>query len=150
MATAMVTLTWCDRHLTDTDEEVPGDAMPPWADGLAVDLCPECAAPVLAARELAEHYGAIGKRTPEVVKGRRPLVPSSRADAQPVAGGLACPDCGAKLSNRQSLGSHARNIHGKSLGELEGKPLNYVCPTCQQGFTTPQGVAVHARVHEKG
>ena len=28
MATAMVTLTWCDWHLTEKDEEVPATAQP--------------------------------------------------------------------------------------------------------------------------
>lgn len=142
MATAMVTLRWCDKHLTEKDEEVPADPMPAWADGWQVDLCTECAGPIIAARELTETYGAKGERTPQMVK--RPKVRPDQAS-------YPCPaeGCGSVLSNRSSLGAHARQKHGVTIGELEGRELTHTCPDCGQGFTTPQGVAVHARKHQK-
>lgn len=155
MATAMVTLTWCDRHLTDKDEEVPGSSMPP-VNGAQLDLCDECALPLMEALALYERYGSKGKRTPQLAAvKRRAAAPQkpARPDQTPVEGGLPCPqpDCESVLKNRSSLGAHARQDHGVTLGELEGKPITHTCDVkgCGKGFTTLQGFTLHQRKHAR-
>src|SRR5262245_40650659 len=141
MAKALITLTWCDRHLTEKDEEVPAEPMPEWADKWQVDLCAECAVVVLEARALYEQYGAKGKRTAEVTTKPVPRRPDQAAD-----GPYTCPQkgCGSVLVNKQSLGAHARQTHGMTVGELLGQPLKFKCD-CGRGFTTGQGLAAHQR-----
>jgi hypothetical protein len=137
----MVTLTWCDVHLTEHDEERP--AHPFTWDEYQLDLCEECLPTIAAARIMFEKYGSKGPRT---------LAPSAvvRKGKQP-GGLLSCPapDCGSVLGNRASLGAHARQIHGMTLGELEGRPVAHTCEECGQGFTTYQGITLHTRKHER-
>ncbi len=162
MATALVTLTWCDQHLAEKDEEIPATTMPPWADGLSVDLCDECAAPVLAARALAEHYGSKTDRTPKPPKrvraaarrngastAERPADWDGRATRSGKPALYGCPKCDGGFASRQSLAAHARNVHDLTLGELEGKATPHKCsePGCGRAFTTPQGLALHERAH---
>lgn len=152
MATAMVTLTWCDRHLSDKDEEVPATAMPE-IQGAQLDLCDDCAAPLMEALALYEAYGSKGQRTPKLASVRkRAAAPRARADSVPAAGGLPCPKalCDSVLRNRASLGAHARQNHGMTLGQLEGKPVAFTCETCGAGFTTKQGIKLHERKHARG
>lgn len=149
----MVTLTWCDRHLIEKDEEVPASSMPE-IQGANLDLCDDCAGPLMEALALYEQYGSKGKRTPKLATVRKRAEAAAAAvpaKARPVPGGLACPDpdCDSVLTNRQSLGAHARQIHSKTLGELEGKPIAHVCPDCGAGFTTNQGITLHARKHAR-
>ena len=136
MAREMVTLTWCDFHLTEHDEEVEASHFT-W-DELEVDLCPECAAPLAAAQLMFEKYGSKGPRTM--------APPGSKA-----LGSYPCPapGCGSVLVNRPSLGAHARQMHGVTLGELEGKPIAHTCEECGRGFTTLQGIRLHLRKHRR-
>jgi C2H2 type zinc finger protein len=146
MAKALITLTWCDRHLTEKDEEVPAEPMPEWADGWGVDLCAECATPVHEVMALYQRYGAKGKRTPQMTTRPAPKRPDRQTE-----GPFTCPQegCGAVLATRGSLGAHGRQIHGVSLGELLGQPLNHKCPEkgCGKAFSTGHGLAVHMRSH---
>jgi len=134
----MITLTWCDRHLQDKDEEVPAEQFH-WGNQ-HVDLCEECAGPVLEAAELFTKYGSDGKRTPppqiRTVKKAQAAQKDERA---------TCPECGREYLNRGSLGSHARQIHGKSLGALTGSELTHKCRWCDAGYTTGQGQSLHER-----
>lgn len=141
MARAMITLTWCDWCLTEKDLETPATAMPE-LDGFQVDLCEEHAAPFREARQLAEHYGSKGKRTPS-------LATPAKVSAREALGidPLRCPvpDCGDEkgFSGRQSLSTHVRQTHGISLGEAEGKPIVARCEEHDRGFTTQAGYALH-------
>lgn len=141
MAKALITLTWCDRHLTDKDEEVPASPMPEM-QGWNLDLCSDCSAPLLESLALYERYGAKGKRTPQMTTRPVPKRPDKGAE-----GPFPCPaeGCGSVLANRDSLGSHVRQIHGKSVGELEGQPLDHQCPDCDRAFTTAVGLSGHVR-----
>jgi hypothetical protein len=137
----MVTLTWCDQCLAEKDEEVQAASMPPY-DGMQVDLCSEHAAPVMAARNVYATYGSTGSR--------HTLRPSTVQKAGK-AGAATCPQagCGAVLNGRQSLAAHARQIHGMTIGQLEGKAITHPCtyPDCDRGFTSPQALALHERAH---
>jgi hypothetical protein len=155
MATAMVTLTWCDWHLTEKDTEEPAQRYT-WGD-LTVDLCEDCAAPIAQALALFTDYGAKGKRTPQLAAVRRrarkasPQATAPTPSVKAADGTYACPDpgCDSVLKSRQSLGAHARQIHGKSLGELEGRPITHTCDECGAGFTTLQGITLHERKHAR-
>lgn len=148
----MVTLTWCDRHLADKDEQVPASAMPE-IQGAQLDLCDDCAAPLLEVLALYETYGSKGQRTPKLasVRKRAAAAPGKPASAQPVPGGLPCPKalCDSVLVDRASLGAHARQTHGVTLGELEGRPVTHTCEECGRGFTTLQGISLHQRKHAR-
>ena len=155
MAKAMVTLTWCDRCLTDNDTETPARPMPE-VQGMNLDLCDGCAAPLLEALAMYERYGARGKRTPTlaaVTKRKAAAKPGKDATVVPANAveTFICPDagCGAVLGSRQSLGAHARQIHHVTLGELEGKPIIETCAECGAGFTTHQGITLHQRKHAR-
>lgn len=169
MATALVTLIWCDWHLAEKDEEVPATEMPPFGDGLRLDLCKECAEPVLAVHALYERFGSKGDRTPKPPRNLRAALArqgktSTQKDARAIAEGAPttsrglaalhpcpAPDCDSVLGSRQSLAAHARNTHHSSLPVLEGKPTPYACdqPDCGKAFASPQGLALHRKqVHK--
>lgn len=134
MAKEQVILTWCDRHLSEKDEQVKGDTYT-WGKQ-NVDLCEECAGPLVEARQLFDTFGAVGSRT------KAPKKQSGEVDPH------TCPVCGMVAKNRSALGSHGRSQHSMSIGEMEGKELPYTCDVCQRGFSTPQGAAAHrARSH---
>lgn len=134
MAKELVTLTWCDLHLAEKDEQVEATT---WHLGKGqVDLCAECAQPFQDAQALVDSYGAVGKRTR--TKGKQ----SGPEDPQ------TCPVCGKVAKNRDSLASHGRHIHKMNLGELLGDKQDYACPVCGKKFSTPQGAGAHrARSH---
>lgn len=146
MATALVTLTWCDKHLAEKDEEVPAVPMPEWS-GLNVDLCEKCAEPILVARALYTDYGSKGQRTPKPPRRRnaRAAVATPEAATDPPH---VCPECGNTLGFRHTLVQHVRNVHGKYLLEMEGKPLPYECDTCGRRVPTPGALALHQKAHQ--
>jgi hypothetical protein len=136
MAAELVTLIYCDRHLVEKDEKVPGETFT-W-DKLTVDLCEECAGPIAQASALFADYGAKGKRTRLPKKQAQPSDPDV----------LKCPECGKLASNRDSLASHGRQYHDKSLSQLLGEDTPYQCDICPRAFGTVQGRAAHrARTH---
>lgn len=147
MAIALITLTWCDRHLADKDEEVPAEPMPV-LDGYGLDLCSECAAPILEVLAAYEKYGSKGDRTPRPPrKIKRPTPAKAVAAASaPMSDSHVCPECEGSYASRQSLASHTRNVHDKSLAELEGRPTPYHC-SCGKNFAAPPGLALHVKKH---
>jgi len=139
MAKAMITLTWCDKHLTDKDEEVPAEQFE-W-NGRHVDLCGDCATPLLEVQAIFTEYGSTGKRTPTM---------QTRTVQKAVAGNRVsdpqgCPICGKTYKNRDTLGTHAREQHGKTLAEIDGKPLDHKCRWCDKAYATGQGLSLHER-----
>src|SRR5262245_60821826 len=103
MATTTVTVIWCDRHLAIENREVPATAQPEWADGLAVDLCEECAEQIKVARAMYEHFGSKGPRTPKLATRRRNAMRNGAAPAKETpkpAEAFACDqsDCGRSFS----------------------------------------------------
>jgi hypothetical protein len=150
MAQRVVVLTECDKHQLDKDESVPGAE---WTftyrvpggrlTTRVVDVCADCAGPLGDAVALLISYG-------RTAQGGRP---NSRAattpEPEPVAPGvLSCSECDYTTppdlaKPRNALADHGRRKHDKSLAELLGEPLDYVCPECQRPFSTPQGLAIH-------
>jgi hypothetical protein len=63
--------------------------------------------------------------------------------------GIACPSCGHVSPNRSALSAHTRDQHGKTLAELEGKPLPYACQECGDKFESAKGRGAH-RFHVHG
>jgi hypothetical protein len=139
MATAMITLTFCDVCLSEKDLEVPGQAYD--QGGYQIDACDEHSAPLVEAQKLAEAYGSKGKRTPTI------SVPRMTGSQAVGAEGMACPvpGCGSVLTGRQSLGAHVRQQHGMTLGEAEGRPIVATCEICGAKFTTQNGHTLHTR-----
>ena len=148
MARAMVTLTWCDQCLEDDDQETPAAPMPE-LEGIGVDLCEAHAAPVVALRELYQHYGSKGPRTMRAPRSRLQVAAAgAMAETQ---GRVMCPGpgCGKLYKNRGSLGAHVRSDHHTTLPLLEGKPATETCPDCGQKFASRQALGMHARKHAK-
>ena len=99
-----------------------------------VDVCPTHQVPL---SDLAETLSQLGRKVP-----KRNGKPARQA------GEHVCPVCGKPYSSSSNLSSHTRSVHGQSLAEARGNPLDYACEHCERKFSTPQGVAVHAsRVH---
>ena len=132
MATAMLTVRYCDRCLTEKDEQVPADAMPD-VQGMNLDLCAEHAAPLMEALAVYERYGAKGDRTM-----RAPLQLTPSGKRRRGQGDLTCPGCGRTgYLNRGSLSAHVRQTHDTSLSVLEGRPADVVCDDCGQTSSPP-------------
>lgn len=155
MAQKIITL--CDRHLTEHDEEVPGE---PYRIGIQepggrwrfieVDLCKADAAEMSMFATWVEQYGREFD-LPKGPGGRRKPGPKPRQEIpgdQTVAvveGTFPCPACDYRGPSKSALMSHAKRTHDKSLSELSGAPLSFVCDVCGQGFTRSQGLGVHKR-----
>ena len=145
MATELITLTYCDIHLQDKDEQVPGQAYPGFeGSGQSIDLCEECAQVRIAVQVMYDTYGAKGKRT------QRPQRQSKAGDP----GAISCPrpDCDGTAKNQDSLASHARHVHGVSLAQLMGKPTPFACEVegCGRAFSTPAGLGRHVTMSHQG
>lgn len=50
--------------------------------------------------------------------------------AQPVAEGVSCPKCGARMEDK---GQRSRTVQGPE-GPVELKRTYYYCPSCKEGF----------------
>lgn len=122
--------------------QVPGGS--PW-EWVAIDLCDDCAKPLL---DLTTELVDLGR------PGGRP------AEGSPSSTGpVTCSICGGIHKNRASLGAHYRTQHGKTLGEVEGGPATkdgpragtqvpLTCPECGGTYRGPQGLGSHrARTH---
>jgi hypothetical protein len=138
MATELITHTLCDRHLQDKDERVPATQYTS-TSGMLVDLCDDCAGPLAAAEAVFQAYGS---------QGRRARAPRKQAQAGD-PGAITCPDCGKTYNTRNSLGAHARNVHGKTVAAMLGEPTPHKCTVkgCGKTFSTPQALGLHARSH---
>jgi hypothetical protein len=142
MATELRTLTWCDVHQQEKDEQEPGHCYE--IGGRQVDLCNECAGPFLAAAQLAAEYGRKPRRSHRAKTEEKPADLVSPVDP------LVCPECGkGPYVHLQSLSSHARAAHGMSRAQILGKETPYTCSQrgCGRVFSTPQGLALHERSH---
>lgn len=140
MATELVTRIWCDIHLTDKDEHEPATTYT-W-DKRQLDLCDDCAGPILEVLRLFSDYGSDGKRTRAPKgKGGAPVGTKHAQPGDPDA--VTCPDCGKAFKNKGSLGSHGRHVHKKNMGELLGVNRPYPCGVCDKTFATPQGAGAH-------
>lgn len=144
----MVTLTWCDWHLTEKDEEVPATAMPEF-EGMGLDLCEPCAGQVAAMRAFYELYGSKGSRTMRVPRSKLQVAAAGAMVEK--RGQVLCPSpgCGKTYKNRGSLGAHVRQDHATTLPLLEGKPATEVCETCGQKFASKQAIGMHQRKHTR-
>jgi hypothetical protein len=151
MATQILTRVLCDFCNAD-DTETPGartESVTIGGDTYEIDVCDTHGKPLT---ELAETLSALGRKIPK--SGKRQRDDSSRDRGNEPARSLpmTCPveGCGHEAT-RKLMNGHARQVHGKTLGELEGNPVDYVCPVegCGAGFTRKQSLAVHVgRAHE--
>jgi hypothetical protein len=145
MATELRTFTWCDRHQQEKDEQEPGHCYE--IGGRQVDLCNECAAPFLAAAQLASEYGRKPKRSHASKTADVP------PDLVPPVDPLMCKECGkGPYVHVSSLSSHGRTAHGMSRAEMLGEAAPHKCKHkgCGRAFATPQGLVLHARTHVSG
>jgi hypothetical protein len=142
---AQVIETYCDQHLENGEQvrgqtwrvevKVPGSR----AVAYEVDLCVDCAKPIVALQEALADQG----RRPSAKRGP---VPAEAFEAQQ-RGENQCPVCDKVLANHKSLQSHVRQQHEQTLAQALGEETPYVC-SCGREFTTPQGLGVHAaRIH---
>lgn len=158
MATTVEIHRWCDIHLAEKDEQVPGEqyTLTMAMNGgrpqtLTVDLCADCTGPLEGAQELLSAYG----RKPQdgaaqgTTRSKRAKPTKASAEAQPdadaAAAGLVCPECGHTSTSRKGLAHHARNMHGKPLAELEGFLQGLTCVVCQppQTFPSLRSATIH-------
>lgn len=155
---ANAVMTWCDAHLQEKDERVPGaeyllqvSTNGARSDAVVLDLCADCAAPLSAVAELAAAYGRRPGNLPQIrpATRRRPhrqqqarRVPANHL---PTPDRVDCPVCGAVYPDRKRLGEHCRLKHDAPLTELEGTSKGLVCLLCEphQKFETARGLAVH-------
>lgn len=144
MATVITTV--CDACL-EADTETPAEPyrVAVGLPGKAVvrvltDLCPDHAGPLTA---LWEALADLGREDPE-----RPA--ERQAEASSADGRRLCPICGGSYKNTSSLSAHTRGVHGQTLGELSGTPLDaFPCPLCSETFGAPQGLGRHTKARHK-
>lgn len=156
MAQKIVTL--CDRHLTEHDEEVPGE---PYRVGIQepggrwrfieIDLCKADAAEMTMFATWVEQYGREfqAPREPGTGRGRKRAKPAPESPGEETRtvepGTFPCPVCDYAGRSKSALMSHATRVHDKRLAELTGEPMPFVCEKCGKGFTRSQGLGVHMR-----
>jgi hypothetical protein len=156
MAQKIITL--CDPHLSEHDEEVPGE---PYRVGiqepggrwrfLEIDLCKADAAEMGQFATWIDQYGR--EFDPPREPGRRGRKPGPRPRIEEAGevtrtvepGTFPCPVCDYVGRTKSALTSHAPRVHGKRLAELSGEPMPFVCEACGKGFTRSQGLGVHKR-----
>lgn len=113
---------WCDHEeheFVDTPAEATNTFKVAVDDGYPreIDLCDEHVTPFIEVFTVLEERGTTitgaakkpGPKSPGVKKGGR------KHENLP---NPPCPDCGQQYTSRESLGSHARDQHGKTLAEL--------------------------------
>lgn len=148
MATQVITRTLCDYCQHDDGVETPESdrvLITIGNDEYELDACPKHLKPVI---DLKASLDEVARKVPHRHR-RATKAATTSANADPVDGGIVCPECSVVLKNRGSLAAHVRDKHGKTLPELEGKPLTHECPTCGQRFASGGGLAAHSRVHSK-
>lgn len=147
MSTQLVRRIWCDVHEKAKDEQVEADSFQVALDGATyeLDLCPECASPMVELRAFLEGYGrqVKGARAKGKPAGTRRY---TTAATSPEA--VDCPECGVKLANRSTLQGHMRNQHETTLAEWEARHTDapapeHACPECGRVFSTAPGLARH-------
>lgn len=155
---------WCDWHLTQQDEKVPGIARRVHLEGSKqelVDLCDPCDKEFLGPiRELLESIGRKpDQANPPLNSGaakrrtRRTAKDASEDEMIP------CPHRGCKHKTlvRSSMNSHTANAHDTALAVYEGKrgktitgeTVNFYCDHCPAGFVKRNGKTWHEKnAHE--
>lgn len=138
MATQILTRVLCDFCAADDTETPDAETMLVSINGhrWEIDVCKDHGQPL---QELADTLAEHGRK-----------VPMRAATLPDTDGRVECPDCHKSFKNRSSLGSHSRQWHDKTLGQLEGRNTgqSFACDVCPRVFDTPQGIAVHrARMH---
>lgn len=150
MATQILTRVLCDfcnaEHIETPDART--ETVTIGGDTYEVDVCGTHGKPLVELAETLAEYGRkIPKRGRPVSKGKRQGGPGYNDEQDEP---LPCPEpeCGTEWPTRSALASHVRRVHGKTLAEYEGTPLNFKCGWCPKAFSTRQGQAVHEqRVH---
>lgn len=140
---------FCDVHQS-RDEDVPGKsydlALRPNAGTFTfatVDLCDACAKPLLDVfGEMVEVGREFDGNPLELRPGKAKSSPVGRP-----AKSTTCPACGHAFGSRGSLRAHARDVHGKTVAELEqGDAADvHTCPHCGGVYERSQGLAAHVR-----
>ena len=140
MATQIEVSKWCDVHLYERDEHVPGETFPIPVPGTVktVELCPECEEIILGpVRKLYADYGA----RPDA--SATPLPPKGGGKASSV-----CPECGSQHPNVSLMRAHVKRIHkdkAATLLDLHGRGLPCTQPGCGFEAVNPQGLGAHLR-----
>jgi uncharacterized C2H2 Zn-finger protein len=139
--------TWCDTCLMRDDQRVEAT----WSETISFgrltrhfDLCGSCRDKLIGELpEMLERYGTKS-------------MPGEQRRAMS-GDGMQCPKCGGEFDSRQSLASHVRGSHGKTMTALEielGLPQTgedlVACPVCGKQYMGTVGVATHARKAHPG
>lgn len=157
MAQKIITL--CDPHLSEHDEEVPGE---PYRVGiqepggrwrfLEIDLCKADAAEMGQFATWIDQYGRefdppmdTGRKRGPYRRRESPSEGPGESTRTVEPGTFPCPVCEYVGRSKSALTSHAQRTHGKRLAELSGEPMPFVCEACGKGFTRSQGLGVHKR-----
>lgn len=119
MAREIITRVLCDRHLNEKDEAVDADT---FVLGIAnrppheMDLCPDCAGPVVEALQMLNDYGR-----PFGAPVKTPKTPKDPADR------IKCPACEWTSPTEPSARTHAVSVHKRTLAQLRGEPTPFPC-----------------------
>lgn len=120
MAQEVRVLLWCDHHRLNLGEDTEGTKQTVTINGVSyeTEMCPECITELLdPLRAVLEESGR------RVSRSRRAVSSDSEGLLSPThdrdkAVNCPVPDCGKEVLVA-SLGSHCRNMHGKSLYEVQ-------------------------------
>lgn len=158
VANEIQVLTWCDVHLQEKDEHVPGTeyALTVGTAGgkgqpVVVDLCADCVGPLQTVLELTAAYGrkpaADGTvTTPRKYKRRQSTAaPAAAPAAASAEGDATCKLCGSTLIHRRALASHTTRVHRQILAEVEGHIQGSTCLLCEphKVLKSPMAAAIH-------
>lgn len=141
MATQIITRTLCDFCQADDVETPDAERIVITINDerWEIDVCKTHGKPL---SDFADTLGEYARKVPVGV-----LAASQPGDESKPA---VCPLCGKTYRNRSSLGSHGRQQHNMTIGQLFGRDtgVSLTCEDCGRTFDTKQGIAVHRqRLH---
>lgn len=150
MATEIITRILCD--VCNDDEGIPeapdGRLVTIEIDGALrkIDLCSEHMAPIEGLIAMLERHGRHVPKRGRKAKGHAIDSETGRRLHPNEVEQMDCPieDCDY-TGTRKAVVQHVRSKHGTTLAELEGKPLNFACPDCDQRFALSQALGLHRR-----